>query len=125
MLRLFPPGDGRNDSPGHCAQYCTYTVVENETLDILACIVIDKRETKLISVNMELEALKRVVKCLLEQGINIVEIVTDAHSSITKWLSKFEKYEIAQTISVAKMKIFVTQFILYTENSIEIHGIVR
>uniref|UniRef100_A0AAV2J9S8 Uncharacterized protein n=1 Tax=Knipowitschia caucasica TaxID=637954 RepID=A0AAV2J9S8_KNICA len=28
-------GDGRMDSPGHCAQFCTYTMIEHETRDIV------------------------------------------------------------------------------------------
>ena len=81
-------GDGRNDTPGHCAKYCTYTVVELTSIEILACIVVDKRETKLVSVTMEVDALKRVLNFLMEENLNVVEVVTDAHSSVTKWLSE-------------------------------------
>ncbi len=28
-------GDGRMDSPGFCAQYCTYSAMENETKKII------------------------------------------------------------------------------------------
>ena len=36
--------DGRNKSPGFSAQYCTYTVMEHNTLEILACAIVDKRQ---------------------------------------------------------------------------------
>ena len=28
-------GDGRSDSPRHCARYCSYVVMENETGTVL------------------------------------------------------------------------------------------
>ena len=68
-------GDGRNDSPGHCAKCCTYTVVELASMEILACIVVDKRETKLVSVKMEVDAFKRVLNFLIEENLNVVEVV--------------------------------------------------
>ena len=42
-------GDGRNDSPGHCAQYCTYTLMDCECKSIVSTITVDKRETSLKS----------------------------------------------------------------------------
>ena len=37
-------GDGRNDSPGHSAKYCVYTLME-QFLDIVVDLeVVDKRE---------------------------------------------------------------------------------
>lgn len=33
------------DGPGHSAQYCTYTFMENSTHTILHIVVIDKRMT--------------------------------------------------------------------------------
>ncbi|XP_062594118.1 uncharacterized protein LOC134255609 [Saccostrea cucullata] len=38
-------GDGRMDSPGHSAQFCTYTFMENTTHKILHIVVMDKRMT--------------------------------------------------------------------------------
>ncbi|XP_067304915.1 uncharacterized protein [Pseudorasbora parva] len=32
--------DGRMDSPGHCAQYCTYTTMENESKEIISVVTI-------------------------------------------------------------------------------------
>jgi hypothetical protein len=77
-------GDGRNDSPGFCAQFCTYTFMEYESKNILSTVVIDKRETARKSPNMEREGFRRVMKELQEKGIRVCEVVTDAHPSITK-----------------------------------------
>ena len=38
-------GDGRNDSPGHSARYCVYTLMEHVTNVVVDLEVIDKRET--------------------------------------------------------------------------------
>ncbi|XP_071941062.1 uncharacterized protein [Antedon mediterranea] len=39
-------GDGRMDSPGHSAQFCTYTMMDNADKSILSIMTIDKRETE-------------------------------------------------------------------------------
>lgn len=82
-------GDGRNDSPGHSAMFCTYTVVEYQSLTILAVVVVDKRHVGKQSTNMEKEGLVQAMAILEEAGIEVVEVVTDAHSQITKYISKF------------------------------------
>jgi hypothetical protein len=46
-------GDGRNDSPGHSAQYCTYSFVDADTKEILQVKVVDVREANGKSNNME------------------------------------------------------------------------
>lgn len=57
-------------------------------MNIVAFLVVDKRTTKLVSTNMEVEAFKTVLSHLLEERMNVVEVVTDAHLYVTKWLSK-------------------------------------
>ena len=39
-------GDGRNDSPGHCAQYCTYSFADMESQSILRMNIVDVREVE-------------------------------------------------------------------------------
>ena len=76
-------GDGRNDSPGHSARYCVYTLMEHATKVVVDMAVVDKRETGGNSVTMEKEGLRR----LLEKMANVLpfsEITTDASSSIMK-----------------------------------------
>lgn len=51
-------GDGRNDSPGHCARYCVYTLMEHASKVVVDMAVVDKRETGGNSVVMEKEGLQ-------------------------------------------------------------------
>ena len=80
-------GDGRCDSPGKCAKFCTYTLMEISKNVILHCETVDKREVHNKSPNMEREAIDRAVKHLKDQ-VNIVEITTDSSSAVTKVLGK-------------------------------------
>ena len=75
------------DSPGFNANFCTYVLMNNAGLGILDVVVIDEREVGLKSTNMEKEGLVRGLKSLQKDGINVVEIATDAHSQITKLVS--------------------------------------
>lgn len=63
-------GAGRNDSPGHSARYCVYTLMENSTKVVLDMAVVDKRETGGNSVAIEKEGLQR----FLEKMVNILPI---------------------------------------------------
>ncbi len=85
----FLAGDGRNDSPGHSAQYCTYSLLEHTTKDLVAVIVVDKRETALKSSTMEVAALKRGLDSLKEKGCCVEEVTTDAHPQIAHLFSKY------------------------------------
>lgn len=70
-------GDGRNDSPGHSACYCVYTLMEQFTNIVVNFEVIDKQKTGGNSTGMEKEALRR----LLERMVTIFpfdELTTDA-----------------------------------------------
>ncbi|PIK35765.1 hypothetical protein BSL78_27409 [Apostichopus japonicus] len=78
-------GDGRNDSPGHCAQYCTYSVMDYETCDILDIQVVDKREADLKSTNMEKIAFLRALETLEKSDVKVEEVVTDAHPQIKSY----------------------------------------
>lgn len=81
-------GDGRMDSPGHSAQYCSYTVLENETNKILSILTLDKRETDKKSTNLEVLGFNRTMKAMKEKKVNVVEVVTDAHLQIGALMSK-------------------------------------
>jgi hypothetical protein len=82
-------GDGRMDSPGFCAKYCTYTVLEYDTKEILDCVVVDKLQTDLKSTNMEIFAFKKVMATFQQFGIVIKEVVTDAHMGIAAFMSMY------------------------------------
>ena len=81
-------GDARMDSPGHCAMYATYTMMDEATGRIMAIKCIDKREVDGKSPNMEPEGLRRILQNLQGVGITILEVVTDAHVQIPPILSK-------------------------------------
>ena len=76
-------GDGRNDSPGHSARYCVYTLMEHVTKVIVDLEVIDKRETGGNSVVMEKEGLRRLLERMMFK-LHLSELVTDASSTIIK-----------------------------------------
>ena len=86
---ILTTGDGRNDSPGHSAQFCTYTVMHHDTHDILEICTVDKREVDLKSPNMEKKAWSRAMEFLQDKNITVAEMVTDAHVQITAELSKY------------------------------------
>lgn len=81
-------GDGRNDSPGHTAKYCTYTVMDIETEAIVEQIVVDKRETDLKSGNMETKGFQKALGNLQNAEVKIKEVVTDANPSVSALMSK-------------------------------------
>lgn len=76
------------DSPGFSAQYCTYTVMDFHCKDILHLEVVDKREANLKSPNMEPLGMRRTMAALTENGVEVAEIVTDAHPQITSIMKK-------------------------------------
>ncbi|XP_056451672.1 uncharacterized protein LOC130386676 [Gadus chalcogrammus] len=75
-------GDGRMDSPGHSAQYCTYTVMDEKTRAIVALEVVDKRETERKSAIMEKKGFEKAMDSLLEADVPVKEVCTDAHPQI-------------------------------------------
>lgn len=82
-------GDGRNDSPGHSAQYCSYTLMDNDTKKILTIHTLDKRMADRKSPNMEKKAgFQAAMDELLEENVNIKDVMTDAHLGIGFIMSK-------------------------------------
>ena len=80
-------GDGRCDSPGQSAKYCTYSMMDIDTGYILHFKIVDKREVALKSPNMEKEAFVRSLQ-FLQTHISCKEIITDASTSIRKEMGK-------------------------------------
>ena len=90
------------DSPGHSAQYCSYTFMENTTKKILCIITMDKRETGRKSTNMEKACFLKGLQFLQQKGVKVVEVITDAHVQITALMSKhklFNNYQCTSTCS--------------------------
>lgn len=81
-------GDGRMDSPGHCAQYCTYTFMEDRTKKIISVKTLDKRETDRKSGNLEKVGFLRCLQELQDKDLTVSEIVTDTHLQIGAMMRK-------------------------------------
>ena len=78
-------GDGRCDSPGSSAKFCTYSLMDTATNKILHAETIDKREVELQSPNMEREGLLRALRFLLAKlhdSVIVDEVITDASSAV-------------------------------------------
>ena len=85
--------DGRNDSPGHCAQYCTYTFADMDTKTILNLKIVDVREVEgRKSTKMERLGFERGLDELMSSKMNLQEIVTDGHLEISALMSKLNLY---------------------------------
>jgi hypothetical protein len=82
-------GDGRNDSPGHSAQYCSYTFMEYDTKKIISLLTIDKRQTERKSVNMGKRGFIQALNEIKDNGLSVKEVVTDAHLGISSVMSMF------------------------------------
>ena len=82
-------GDGRNDSPGHNAKYCSYFLMEQFLEVIVDMDIVDMRETARISTNMEVFGQKRLLERLAGKII-MSEIVTDASTSVTALVKRMK-----------------------------------
>lgn len=71
------------DSPGHCAKYCTYSMMENDSKKIETP---DKREVGKKSTNMEKAGFQRALEDVRSSN-NVTEVVTDAHLQIGALMS--------------------------------------
>jgi hypothetical protein len=71
-------GDGRCDSPGFSAKYCTYSLLDTESQHILTFVTIKVTETG-SSCKMEVEGFRRCMEYLLDKGFQIVVLGTDQH----------------------------------------------
>ena len=81
--------DGRNDSPGHCAQYCTYSFADMDTKTILNVSIIDVRKVEgRKSPNIERFGFERGLHELQQSDMKIKEIVTDGQMEIGALMCK-------------------------------------
>lgn len=91
-------GDGRNDSPGHYARYCVYTLMEHVTKVIVDFEVLDSRETGGNSVTMEREGLRRLLE-RLASSLPFSEFVSDASQTIIKLVREIKGMEVFHYLS--------------------------
>ena len=76
-------GDGRCDSPGHSAKYCTYTFIETETGHVVDTVVIPV--TSVANSNaMEKAGFMKLVQSMKAEGVKIDIISTDKHTQIRR-----------------------------------------
>ena len=76
-------GNGRNDSPGHSASSCVYTLMEQVTKAVVDLEVIDKSEIGDNSAIMEREGLRRLLERLMTE-LPMNGLCTDASFMIIK-----------------------------------------
>ena len=80
-------GDGQCDSSGHTAKNLCYFLMELVSGYIVELEVRDKRHVGLTSANMEKAALQNALQ-RLRATLNVVEVVTDASTTIKKLIGK-------------------------------------
>ena len=80
-------GDGRCDSPGHCAKYGTYTLMDEDSGDVVAFNVVQVSEVS-SSNAMEKEGFTRCIRDMEEKGVKISRVTTDCHVSISSCMAK-------------------------------------
>ena len=84
-------GDGRCDSPGYCAKYGTYTLMDSGSGYIIDFHVSHSKMAG-NSQRMELDGLKAVLKRLEEFGMSILSLTTDRHKQVRKFMRTLKKY---------------------------------
>lgn len=93
-------GDGRMDSPGHCAQFCSYTFMEYETKKILSIVTMDKRMTDKKSTVLEKACFLKGLRELLAKNLKVV-----THKSNHWWVSIFWILMLVSSIDEKKKKV--------------------
>ncbi|XP_063056188.1 uncharacterized protein LOC134450268 isoform X2 [Engraulis encrasicolus] len=82
---LVLSGDCRSDSPGHCAKYGSYTLIEDRVNKVLDVQLVQSSEVPSSSW-CELEGLKRSIQSLKEQNMQVSTLITDRNRQVAKWV---------------------------------------
>ena len=78
-------GDGRCDSPGYNAKYCTYSLYDNNISKIIEISLTQVTEAG-NSNRMEKYGLIKVLDKMAQKGIALKQITTDRHQSVKEYL---------------------------------------
>ncbi|XP_074544649.1 uncharacterized protein LOC141804189 [Halichoeres trimaculatus] len=78
-------GDMRADSPGHCAKYGSYSLMDLQTNKVVDIQLVQSNEVG-NSVRMEKEGLSRSLVFLEECGVKVACLVTDRHTQVQKFI---------------------------------------
>lgn len=70
-------GDGCMDRYVHCAEFCTYSMMQNKSKSIIAIVTLNKREVWKKSSNMEKYGFQTALEDVRSSN-NVTEVVTDA-----------------------------------------------
>ncbi|KAJ4936467.1 hypothetical protein JOQ06_001059, partial [Pogonophryne albipinna] len=82
---LILSGDCRSDSPGHCAKYGTYSLIEDRINKVLDLQLVQSSEVP-SSTWCELEGLKRCIDFLKEQHMQVSALITNRNRQVAKWV---------------------------------------
>ncbi|XP_071992171.1 uncharacterized protein [Engystomops pustulosus] len=98
-------GDGQADSPGFCAKYCTYTLIEAKSNKIVGFNV-QQIIPPITSVCLEKIAFQKTLEDLLSENVNVRIVATDRHMGIRKLireeyshiLHQFDIWHVAKSV---------------------------
>ena len=82
-------GDGRCDSPGFSAKYCTYTLMDNTSQKVVDFELVQVTEAT-SSVGMEKVGFEKVMDRIVDSPLTVTDVSTDRHVSIKKLMK--DKY---------------------------------
>ncbi|XP_064463931.1 uncharacterized protein LOC135375135 [Ornithodoros turicata] len=78
-------GDGRADSPGHSADFGTYSLMETGINRIIHMELVKSTEVS-SSNKMEKEGLERALNALADEGMKVKTLITDRHTEIKAFM---------------------------------------
>lgn len=80
--RIWLAGDGQYDSPGHCAKYCTYSLMDIDSQKIVDFMIVQRVQ---VIGDLEKAAFNKLVnKLKTKHGLSIDLLLTDRHLGIAK-----------------------------------------
>ncbi|XP_077089981.1 uncharacterized protein LOC143741596 isoform X2 [Siphateles boraxobius] len=117
---LILSGDFRSDSPGHCAKYGTYSLIEDRINKVLDIQLVQSSEVP-SSTWCEIEGLKRSVRFLKDQGMQVSALITDRNRQVAKWIREellFLKERGISTTSGILGKVYKKHWMLWPRRKI-------